>query len=83
MDNEDFLDEYIERLMNPITIDALVRASDRVTITSILKVSKRRMIAEMMCPAYDNGRCNGTRHREKCSCRGDKNFCDYYKKGKK
>lgn len=32
------------------------------------------------CSCYDNeqGRCNGTRERDLCSCGGDETLCDFY-----
>ena len=35
-----------------------------------------------LCHCYDNGRCNGTREREECYCKGNTENCTFYKGNK-
>lgn len=32
-----------------------------------------------LCNSYDNGRCNGTKDREECYCKGNVEDCTFYK----
>lgn len=39
---------------------------------------KEEEINPIICDCFDNGRCNGTRERDECSCEGNPINCDFY-----